>query len=96
MIVKVKEPVPEEYPRLKAGQIVFSYLHLAPLPDLTQVLLDKKVVGVAYETISDRARHLAAADPDERDRRPDVGDRWILLSSKTPRRKGSSARRRAG
>ena len=41
LIVKVKEPVPEEYPRLRAGQIVFSYLHLAPLPELTQTLIDK-------------------------------------------------------
>lgn len=53
LIVKVKEPVQEEYPRLRAGQIIFSYLHLAPLPELTQVLLDKKVIGVAYETIRD-------------------------------------------
>jgi len=63
MIVKVKEPVGEEYPRLKAGQIVFSYLHLAPLPDLTQLLLDKKVVGVAYETIPDRHGTLPLLTP---------------------------------
>ncbi|RPI20272.1 MAG: alanine dehydrogenase [Acidobacteria bacterium] len=63
LIVKVKEPVPEEYPRLRAGQIVFSYLHLAPLPDLTQVLLDKKVVGVAYETIFDRNGTLPLLTP---------------------------------
>lgn len=63
MIVKVKEPVAEEYSRLKAGQIIFSYLHLAPLPDLTQVLLDKKVVGVAYETIPDRHGTLPLLTP---------------------------------
>ena len=63
LIVKVKEPVAEEYPRLKAGQIVFSYLHLAPLPDLTQLLLDKKVVGVAYETIPDRHGTLPLLTP---------------------------------
>jgi alanine dehydrogenase len=63
LIVKVKEPVAEEYPRLKAGQIVFSYLHLAPLPDLTQLLLDKKVVGVAYETIPDRNGTLPLLTP---------------------------------
>ncbi len=52
MIIKVKEPIPEEYPRMREGQILYTYLHLAPVPELTQVLLDKKVVGVAYETIS--------------------------------------------
>ncbi|MFB3904411.1 MAG: alanine dehydrogenase [Acidobacteriota bacterium] len=63
LIVKVKEPVGEEYPRLRAGQIVFSYLHLAPLPDLTQLLLDKKVIGVAYETIPDRHGTLPLLTP---------------------------------
>jgi alanine dehydrogenase len=63
LIVKVKEPVAEEYPRLKASQIVFSYLHLAPLPDLTQLLLDKKVIGVAYETITDRHGTLPLLTP---------------------------------
>lgn len=51
LIVKVKEPVEPEYSRLREGQIVFSYLHLAPLPELTQVLLKRRVIGVAYETI---------------------------------------------
>jgi len=50
MIVKVKEPVEPEYQRLRERQILFTYLHLAPLPDLTQVLLKKKVIGIAYET----------------------------------------------
>lgn len=53
MIVKVKEPVPEEYPRLRQHQVLFTYLHLAPLPELTRVLLDKKVIGIAYETIKE-------------------------------------------
>ena len=51
MVVKVKEPVEPEYPRLRERQVLFTYLHLAPLPDLTRVLLEKKVVGIAYETI---------------------------------------------
>jgi alanine dehydrogenase len=63
LIVKVKEPVEEEYPRLRESQIVFSYLHLAPLPGLTQVLLDKKVTGVAYETIRDRKGTLPLLTP---------------------------------
>jgi alanine dehydrogenase len=51
MIIKVKEPQPAEYDLLKAGQILFTYLHLAPVPDLTKVLQEKKVVGIAYETL---------------------------------------------
>ena len=51
MIIKVKEPQPEEYDLLKAGQILFTYLHLAPVPDLTKVLQDKKVTAIAYETL---------------------------------------------
>ncbi len=51
MIIKVKEPLPEEYPLFKEGQILFTYLHLAPEPELTKALLEKKVVGIAYETV---------------------------------------------
>ncbi|MEW6595051.1 MAG: alanine dehydrogenase [Thermodesulfobacteriota bacterium] len=51
MIMKVKEPLPPEYPLLREGQILYTYLHLAPLPELTQVLLDAKIIGIAYETI---------------------------------------------
>ena len=53
MIVKVKEPTPQEYPLLRKGQIIFSYLHLAPLPELTQALLRSEATGLAYETIRD-------------------------------------------
>lgn len=51
MIVKVKEPQPSEYDLFKEGQILFTYLHLAPEFELTQALLNKKVVGIAYETV---------------------------------------------
>jgi len=51
MIVKVKEPLPEEYDFFKEGQVLFTYLHLAREPELTKMLLDRKVVGIAYETI---------------------------------------------
>lgn len=51
MIVKVKEPIPEEYDRLKEGQLLFTYLHLAPNRQLTDVLVDKKIQAVAYETV---------------------------------------------
>ncbi|GAV26533.1 alanine dehydrogenase [Carboxydothermus islandicus] len=51
MIMKVKEPLPPEYPLFKEGQILFTYLHLAPEPELTRALMEKKVVAIAYETI---------------------------------------------
>ncbi|MGA7615875.1 MAG: alanine dehydrogenase [Thermoanaerobaculia bacterium] len=51
MIIKVKEPVEPDLKRLKSGQLLFTYLHLAPVPDLTSQLLEKKIAGIAYETI---------------------------------------------
>ncbi len=51
LILKVKEPLPAEYPRLRAGQAIFTYLHLAANPRLTRVLLEKRVLGIAYETV---------------------------------------------
>jgi alanine dehydrogenase len=51
MIVKVKEPIAEDYERMREGQIVFTYLHLAAVPELAQVLVERKVKAVAYETI---------------------------------------------
>src|SRR5512142_356787 len=51
LVVKVKEPQPAEYGYFRPGLILFTYLHLAPLPELTDALLDAKVNGVAYETI---------------------------------------------
>ncbi|PKM82893.1 MAG: alanine dehydrogenase [Firmicutes bacterium HGW-Firmicutes-14] len=51
MIIKVKEPQPQEWDLFKEGQILFTYLHLAPEPELTRALLDRKIVGIAYETI---------------------------------------------
>ncbi len=54
MIIKVKEPLESEYDLFHAGQTLFTYLHLAPEPALTKALLDKKVTGVAYETVVGR------------------------------------------
>ena len=51
MIMKVKEPLPQEYPLFQEGQIVFTYFHLAPVPELTQAMLKARIVGIAYETI---------------------------------------------
>lgn len=51
MILKVKEPQPQEYNLLKPGQILFTYLHLAPLKELTEVLKSKEVIAIGYETV---------------------------------------------
>ncbi|MET0387463.1 MAG: alanine dehydrogenase [Polyangiales bacterium] len=51
MIVKVKEPLPQEYDLLRPGQLLFTYLHLAAVPDLATALMQKNVTAVAYETI---------------------------------------------
>jgi alanine dehydrogenase len=51
MIVKVKEPLPEEYALLRENQILYTYLHLAADERLTKALMERKIVGIAYETI---------------------------------------------
>jgi alanine dehydrogenase len=51
MIVKVKEPIAEEYERIQTGQILYTYFHLAAVPELAKVLVKKRVAAVAYETI---------------------------------------------
>jgi alanine dehydrogenase len=51
LVMKVKEPLPAEYDLLRPGLIIYTYLHLAPAPDLTAVLLEKDIIGIAYETI---------------------------------------------
>lgn len=51
MILKVKEPIPQEYDLLQEGQILFTYLHLAAIRDLTELLAERKVAAVAYETV---------------------------------------------
>jgi alanine dehydrogenase len=51
MILKVKEPIAQEYDLLREGQIVFTYLHLAASKELTEALLQRKVSAVAYETV---------------------------------------------
>src|ERR1044071_7551216 len=51
MVMKVKEPIEVEYQYFRQGLILFTYLHLAPEPELTRALVDKKVTGIAYETV---------------------------------------------
>src|SRR5260370_24359366 len=63
MVVKVKEPVEKEYKHFREGLVLFTYLHLAPLTDLTNALLENKVAGVAYETVRDRFGALPLLTP---------------------------------
>ena len=51
LILKVKEPLPAEYDLLQDGQAIFTYLHLAAGPELAKVLLKKRILGIAYETV---------------------------------------------
>lgn len=63
MIIKVKEPQKEEFALLHEGQILFGYLHLAPDPVQAQHLLDKKVIGIAYDTVTDDSGRLPLLTP---------------------------------
>jgi alanine dehydrogenase len=63
MIVKVKEPTEKEYGFFREGLVLFTYLHLAPVRELTDKLLESKVIGIAYETVRDRQRTLPLLTP---------------------------------
>ena len=63
LIVKVKEPQPEEIEQFRAGQILFSYLHLAAEEKLTKSLLKKNIIAIAYETVTDQANNLVLLKP---------------------------------
>ncbi len=63
LIVKVKEPQPEEVARLRPGQVLFTYLHLAPDPELTQGLVDSGSTCIAYETVEDPMGRLPLLAP---------------------------------
>ncbi|MBV9406648.1 MAG: alanine dehydrogenase, partial [Acidobacteriaceae bacterium] len=63
LIVKVKEPQPSEFQFFRPGLILFTYLHLAPLPDLTEALVNSRVNSVAYETIRERDNSLPLLTP---------------------------------
>lgn len=63
MIVKVKEPLPEEYDLFHEGQILYTYLHLAASKDLTESLMNKKIKAIAYETIETDGGSLPCLKP---------------------------------
>lgn len=63
MVMKVKEPISKEYHYFREGLILFTYLHLAPEPELTRALVDNKVIGIAYETVQLPNRTLPLLTP---------------------------------
>jgi alanine dehydrogenase len=63
MIVKVKEPQPEECRMLREGQVLFTYLHLAPDPTQARLLQESGCTAIAYETVTDPAGHLPLLAP---------------------------------
>ena len=63
MIVKVKEPQPIECKKLRPGQILFTYLHLAPDPEQTRLLVESDAVAIAYETVTDERGGLPLLAP---------------------------------
>lgn len=63
MIVKVKEPIAEEYPLIKKGQIVFTYFHFASSEELTIAMLESKSICIAYETVEESDGSLPLLTP---------------------------------
>jgi alanine dehydrogenase len=63
MVVKVKEPIEKEFPYFRDNLVLFTYLHLAPIPGLTNKLLEAGVAGIAYETVRDRQNTLPLLTP---------------------------------
>jgi alanine dehydrogenase len=63
MVLKVKEPIVSEYERMREGQLLFTYLHLAADRDLTEALLARNVTAIAYETVQDAGGHLPLLAP---------------------------------
>ncbi len=63
LVIKVKEPQPSEYACLRPGLVLFTYLHLAPLPELTNRLIEANVTAIAYETIREKDNSLPLLTP---------------------------------
>jgi alanine dehydrogenase len=63
LVFKVKEPQPAEVERLRAGQWLFCYLHLAAVPELAGQLMERNVNAVAFETVVDAADHTPCSPP---------------------------------
>ena len=95
LVLKVKEPQPEEVARLRAGQTLFTYLHLAAEPELARGLMASGATCIAYETVVDAAGAPAAARADERGGGQDRHAGGGLHAREAARRAGHPARRRA-
>ena len=95
MIVKVKEPQAVERAMLREGQILYTYLHLAPDPDQTKDLVKSGAVCIAYETVTSAARRPAAAGAHEPGCGPHVGPVRRPLPREGPGRPRRAARRRS-
>jgi alanine dehydrogenase len=83
LVLKVKEPIAEEYGRMREGQVLFTYLHLAASKECTDALLDRKVTGIAYETVElpDRSLPLLAPMSEVAGRlAPQVGSYHLMRS----------------
>ncbi|MEU7908963.1 alanine dehydrogenase [Actinoplanes sp. NPDC049118] len=83
LILKVKEPIAEEYGRMREGQVLFTYLHLAASKECTDALIDRKVTGIAYETVElpDRSLPLLAPMSEVAGRlAPQVGSYHLMRS----------------
>ncbi|MCL4352317.1 MAG: alanine dehydrogenase [Firmicutes bacterium] len=63
MVVKVKEPLPEEYSYFRSDMVLFTYLHLAPEPELTRALLKSNITAIAYETVQKEDKSLPLLTP---------------------------------
>lgn len=63
MIMKVKEPIEEEYPRMREGQIIFTYFHFAASRELTEAVMKSKCIAIAYETVEKKDRSLPLLTP---------------------------------
>ena len=96
MIVKVKEPQAPEVAMLEPRHTLFTYLHLAPDPELTRGLVESGATCVAYETVEDDTRAAAAAGADERGGGQDRHPGGRVHAREAARRPRAAARRRAG
>jgi alanine dehydrogenase len=83
LVLKVKEPIAEEYGRMRDGQVLFTYLHLAASKECTDALIDRRVTGIAYETVElpDRSLPLLAPMSEVAGRlAPQVGSYHLMRS----------------
>ncbi len=93
LILKVKEPQAVEVPKLRPGQLLFTYLHLAAYPKLAEGLLKRGIVGIAYETVQLPDHSLPSTRSDVGSRRPHGYTGGRLLPREGPSGPGSTAGR---